>query len=35
MKVLLLNGGPHEKGCTYTALSAIAETLRENGAYFH
>ncbi len=31
MKVLLLNGGPHEKGCTYTALSAIAETLRENG----
>ena len=21
MKVLLLNGSPHEKGCTYTALA--------------
>ena len=21
MKVLLINGSPHEKGCTYTALS--------------
>lgn len=24
MKVLLINGSPHEKGCTYTALSLIA-----------
>jgi len=27
MKVLLVNGSPHEKGCTYTALSAVAEEL--------
>lgn len=27
MKVLLINGSPHEKGCTYTALSLIAEQL--------
>ena len=31
MKVLLLNGSPHEKGCTYTALNEIAETLVKNG----
>ena len=24
MNVLLINGSPHEKGCTYTALSLIA-----------
>ena len=24
MKVLLINGSPHEKGCTYTALSLVA-----------
>lgn len=29
MKVLLLNGSPHKKGCTYTALSCIEETLNE------
>lgn len=28
MKVLLLNGSPHEKGCTYTALTVIAERLK-------
>lgn len=27
MKVLLLNGGPHPKGCTYTALNEIAGEL--------
>ena len=27
MKVLLINGSPHEKGCTYTALSEVAKTL--------
>ena len=27
MKVLLVNGSPHEKGCTYTALSEIKKTL--------
>lgn len=31
MKVLLVNGSPHEKGCTYTALNEIAGTLAENG----
>ena len=30
MKVLLLNGSTHEKGCTYTALSEIADTLEKN-----
>lgn len=31
MKVLLLNGSPHEKGCTYTALTEIAKELaKEN-----
>lgn len=29
MKVLLVNGGPHKAGCTYTALHEVAETLRE------
>lgn len=31
MKVLLVNGSPNEKGCTYTALSEIAKTLESNG----
>lgn len=31
MKVLLLNGSPHEKGCTYTALAEIAKTLEADG----
>lgn len=31
MKVLLVNGSPHEKGCTYTALSEVAETLNQEG----
>ena len=31
MKVLLVNGSPHKAGCTYTALSVIADTLREEG----
>lgn len=31
MKVLLLNGSPHAKGCTYTALEEIAKTLKEEG----
>ncbi|MBR2082270.1 MAG: flavodoxin family protein [Elusimicrobiaceae bacterium] len=30
MKVLLVNGSPHQKGCTYTALSEVAKTLNEN-----
>lgn len=31
MKVLLLNGSPHEKGCTYTALAEVARTLEADG----
>lgn len=31
MKVLLINGSPNEKGCTYTALSEIADTLNKEG----
>ena len=30
-KILLINGSPNEKGCTYTALSEIAGTLAKNG----
>ncbi|MBR1644247.1 MAG: flavodoxin family protein [Bacteroidales bacterium] len=31
MKVLLLNGSPHVKGCTARALDEVARTLNENG----
>ncbi len=31
MKVLAINGSPHEKGCTYTAISLVAEELKKNG----
>ena len=31
MKVLLVNGSPREKGCTYTALCEAAKTLNEEG----
>lgn len=31
MKVILVNGSPHEKGCTYTALAEAAEALNKNG----
>ena len=31
MKVLLLNGSPHEKGCTFTALGQIAQALALDG----
>ena len=31
MKVLLVNGSIHEKGCTYTALNEVAKALQENG----
>lgn len=30
MKVLLVNGSPHPKGCTYTALSVVADALADN-----
>ena len=29
MKVMLVNGSPHKKGCTYTALTWVANTLNE------
>lgn len=31
MKVLLVNGSPHAKGCTYTALCEVAKVLNEEG----
>ena len=31
MKVLLVNGSPNKKGCTYTALTEVAKTLNEEG----
>ena len=31
MKVLMLNGSPHPKGCTYTALRTVADQLEKNG----
>jgi len=31
MKALLINGSPHKEGCTFTALSEIANTLKKNG----
>ena len=30
MKVLMINGSPHAKGCTYTALSEIAGELQRH-----
>jgi Multimeric flavodoxin WrbA len=38
MKVLLVNGSPKEKGCTFTALSEIKGVLENNGIetdFFH
>ena len=29
MKVILINGGPHEDGCTNLALEEIIKTLKE------
>lgn len=31
MQVLLVNGSPHEKGCTYTALAEVAKALEHCG----
>lgn len=31
MKVLLVNGSPHENGCTYTALKEVADALNKEG----
>lgn len=31
MKVLLVNGSPHAKGCTFTALEEVAKTLNAEG----
>ncbi|MBP7360012.1 MAG: flavodoxin family protein [Prevotella sp.] len=31
MKVLLVNGSPRKSGCTYTALTEVANTLNEEG----
>lgn len=31
MKVLLINGSPHEHGCTHAALTVVKKSLEENG----
>ena len=31
MNVLLINGSPHQTGCTYTALHEVEMTLQANG----
>ena len=31
MKVLLVNGSPHKKGCTNMALSIVEKSLKEQG----
>lgn len=31
MKGLLVNGNPHQKGCTFTALSEVAAALNAEG----
>lgn len=31
MQVLMINGSPHEKGCTYTALSEVAGQIEDQG----
>ncbi|MBQ2938443.1 MAG: flavodoxin family protein [Clostridia bacterium] len=31
MKVILVNGSPHQNGCTYTALTEVKRTLEKNG----
>jgi len=31
MKVMLINGSPHQKGCTYTALDEVSRTLNKEG----
>ena len=31
MKVLLVNGSPHQKGSTYTSLMEVSRTLEEEG----
>lgn len=31
MKVLMINGSPNAKGCTYTALTEVEKTLKEAG----
>lgn len=34
MKVLMLNGSPRPKGCTFTALSEVGKALEEEGVAF-
>lgn len=31
MKALLVNGSPHPRGCTYTALTELKNTLEAEG----
>ena len=31
MSVLMINGSPHARGCTFTALSTVAVQLKKKG----
>ena len=31
MKVMMINGSPHENGCTYTSLKSVEDELKEKG----
>ena len=31
MSVLMINGSPHPRGCTFTALSEVATQLKKHG----
>lgn len=33
LKALLINGSPRAKGCTYTALTELKNTLEQEGMY--
>lgn len=35
LKILLINGSPHERGCTYTALREVAGALEAEGVGAH
>ena len=35
MNVLLINGSPHKNGCTFTALSEVADQLNAQGIATH
>ena len=35
MKILMINGSPHPRGCTYTALHEMEQVLQAAVSYTH